>query len=78
MKYQIAKTINGYTVVCERRQTAPLADYLESVGGLGIVELRFPYWDKSIGRIVISSKVDKGELEAIVTDFETVQIKSAL
>lgn len=78
MKYLIFKTLNGYKVECEKKKTAPLADYLESVGGLSIVELRFPYWDKSTGCIIISSRISKDKLEAMVTDFETVQIKSAL
>jgi hypothetical protein len=79
MKTYIKKTLNGYSVEVSRAQDEELAFFLNSRGAQ-VIDIVRPMYDKNVSVIRIShaASITKKSIEDIITDFETVNIKSAV
>ena len=79
MKTNIKRTLNGYSVEVSRAQDEELAFFLNS-RGTQVIDIVRPMYDKTVSVIRIShaASTTKKSIEDIITDFEIVNIKSAV
>lgn len=79
MKTNIKRTLNGYSVEVSRAQDEELAFFLNSRGAQ-VIDIVRPMYDKTVSLIRISNvnSVTSKFIEDLISDFTTVNIKSAV
>lgn len=79
MKTNIKRTLNGYSVEVSRAQDEELAFFLNSRGA-SVIDVIRPMYDRTVSLIRISNvnSVTSKFIEDLISDFTTVNIKSAV